>query len=130
MTLALKILCGLYGALVTLLGVRWLFAFDDISAEWQVQALNALGINNLIADMGGLFLGTAVLIGVGLIPRYALLLVAAAILMIIAALGRLYAYATLGYVPETLVPLIFEIGSATLLFGTYLRANREKTETG
>jgi hypothetical protein len=121
MTLGLKILCGLYAALMGFLGVRWWFAFEGIAAEWFVQPLSAHGINNLTADMGSLFIGSAVMIALGLWTGRSIWLLATAVLMAIAAAGRLYAYATVGYVPEALVALIFEAASCVVLVLTHRR---------
>ena len=126
MTIGLKILCGLYGVLMLLLGARCWFAFDDIAKEWIVQTLGAQGVNNLIADMGSLFLGSAIMIALGLRARHSVWLLAVAVLMAIAAAGRLYGYATLVYVPETLVPLLFELGSCALLVFTHQRMKSEQ----
>jgi hypothetical protein len=125
MTLALKIACGLYAALMTMLGARWWFAFEGIAEEWVVQPLGAAGVNNLLADMGSLFFGTAIMIAIGLRRGHSTWLLAAALLMAIAAVGRLLGYATQGYVPETLVAIIFEIVSCALLVGTHLRMTKE-----
>jgi hypothetical protein len=121
MTTGLKIACGLYAALMAILGARWWFSFDGIAAEWLVQPLAVQGVNNLIADMGSLFLGSAIMIALGLRKGHSVWLLAAALLMAIAALGRLYGYATAGYAPATLVPLLFEILSCALLIGTHKR---------
>ncbi len=125
MTIALKIACGLYALLMTMLGGRWLFTFDDISAEWVVQALGPQGVNNLTADMSSLFLGSAVMIALGLRRGQSVWLLATALLMAIAALGRIYAYTTVGYVPATLVPFLFEVVSCALLVGTHMRISKE-----
>lgn len=120
MNLALKIICGLFGVLMALFGVRWWFAFEGIELEWQVAAQNAVGINNLMADMGALFVGSAVMIALGLF-RNAQWLLPAALLMLIAAIGRLLAFATSGYTGEVLVALIVEIVAAVILYLTYTR---------
>jgi len=125
MTTGLKIACGLYAALMAMLGVRWWFTFNDIAAEWMVQPLGAQGINNLIADMGALFLGSAIMIALGLRRGHSVWLLAAALLMAVAAAGRLYGFATAGYVPEILVPLGVEIISCALLVGTHKRMSAE-----
>jgi len=125
MTLGLKIVCGLYSALMAMLGARWWFSFNDIAAEWVLQPLGAQGINNLLADMGALFFGTAIMIALGLRRGQSIWLLAAALLMAIAAAGRLFGYLTEGYVPETLVSIIFEIVSCVLLVGTHLRMTKE-----
>ena len=125
MTLGLKIACGLYGALMAMLGGRWWFTFNDIAAEWVVEPLGPQGVNNLIADMGSLFLGSAIMIALGLRKGHSVWLLATALLMAIAAAGRLYGYATEGYVPETLVPILFEIVSCALLVATHKRMSSE-----
>ena len=125
MTLALKIACGLFATIMAMLGIRWWFAFDGVSAEWMVQALSPVGVNNLTADMGSLFLGGALIIALGLRQGKSTWLLAAALLMAVAAAGRLYLYATTGYLPATLVPLLIEVVSCALLIGTHRRMSAE-----
>jgi hypothetical protein len=110
-----------------MLGVRWWFAFDGITAEWAVQSLSVLGTNNLTADMGSLFLGSAIMIALGLRAGQSAWLLATALLMAIAAAGRLVAYATVGYAPEALVALIFEVLSCVLLVATHKRMTTSVT---
>jgi len=124
MILALKILCGLFAALMAMFGVRWWFDFSGIEAEWQVDALNNLGVNNLTADMGALFLGTAILIALGLRAGKSVWLLSAAVLMLVAAAGRLLAFATTGYEAGALTALIVEVVSAVLLWFTHTRVSR------
>lgn len=125
MTHALKIACGLFAALMAMLGARWWFAFDGITAEWIVQALGPVGVNNLTADMGSLFFGTALITALGLRQGKSTWLLAAALLMAVAAAGRLYVYATVGYVPATLVSLVVEVLACALLIGTHRRMSGE-----
>ncbi len=126
MTQALKIACGLFAALMAMLGVRWWFAFDDIASEWVVQALAPQGVNNLTADMGSLFLGSALIIGLGLRRGKSTWLLAAALLMAVAAAGRLYFYATVSYLPVTLVSLVVEVVGCALLIVTHRRMSGEQ----
>ena len=121
MTLGLKIACGLFAALMGMLGLRWWFAFDGITAEWAVQSLSTHGTNNLTADMGSLFLGSAIMIALGLRAGQSVWLLASALLMAIAAAGRLVAFATVGYAPEALVALIVEILGCAALVLTHQR---------
>ena len=125
MTIAFKIACGLFAAIMAMLGSRWLFAFDGVSADWMVQALSPVGINNLTADMASLFLGGALIIALGLRQGKSTWLLAAALLMAVAAAGRLYLYAKTGFLPETLVPLLIEVVSCALLIGTHKRMSAE-----
>lgn len=121
MILGLKIICGAFAALMALFGVRWWFDFTGIAAEWQVESLNNLGVNNLTADMGALFFGTAILIGLGLRPGKSFWLLSAAVLMLVAAAGRLWAYASVGYEAGSVTALIVEVASAALLWFTHTR---------
>jgi hypothetical protein len=125
MTIALRIVCGLIAAMMAMLGIRWWFAFDGVTAEWMVQALSPVGVNNLTADMGSLFLGGALIIALGLRQGKSTWLLAAALLMAVAAAGRLYLYATAGYLPATLVPLLVEVVSCALFIGTHKRMSAE-----
>ena len=125
MTIGLKIACGLYAALMAMLGARWWFSFDGIAAAWLVQPLAAQGVNNLIADMGALFLGSAIMIALGLRRGHSVWLLATALLMAVAAAGRLYGFATQGYVPAVLVPLVIEIVSCALLIATHRQMSAE-----
>jgi hypothetical protein len=125
MTIALKIACGLFAALTAMLGIRWWFAFDGVTAEWMVQALGPVGVNNLTADMGSLFFGTALFSALGLRRGKSTWLLAAALLMAIAAAGRLYFYATAGFLPTTLVSLVVEVVACALLVGTHRRMSAE-----
>jgi len=124
MLTGLKVFCGLYAALLLMLGARWWFTFDAIVVEWALEAESPLGINNLMADMGALFFGGAVMIGLGLWKNQSIWLLATALLMAIAASGRLLGYATIGYVPETLVAVLFEIVSALVLYVTHLQMQK------
>ena len=81
MTLGLKVLCGLYAALMAGMGLRWWLAFDGIAAEWFVKPLSDLGINNLTADMGSLFLGSAIMIAMGLRSGQSVWLLATALIL-------------------------------------------------
>ncbi len=126
MTMGLKIACGLFAALMAMLGARWWFTFNDIAAEWMVQALDATGVNNLLADMGGLFFGSAIMIVLGLRRGHSFWLLAAALLLGIAAVGRLYGFATQGYVPEVLISVVVEVLSCALLVVTHRRMSAEQ----
>ncbi len=121
MNIALKVLCGLFALMMAAFGARWWFSFGQIAQEWSVEAPTALGTNNLTADMGALFFGSAIMIALGLRSGKSFWLLAAALLMLIAAAGRLYAFATVGYVTGAMPALVVEILSAALLAFTHSR---------
>ena len=84
-----------------------------------------MGVNNLTADMAALFVGGALITVLGLRQGKQTWLLAAALLMAVAAAGRLYIYATAGYSPATLVPLLVEVVACALLIGTHKRMSAE-----
>jgi len=104
---------------MTVFGVRWWFSFTGIETEWQVDALNGLGVNNLTADMGALFFGTAILIGLGLRAGKSQWLLSAAILMVVAAAGRVWAFASVGYEAGALPALLVEVVATLVLVFTH-----------
>ena len=126
MTLGLKVLCGLWGGLMILIGGRWWLGFDSVAADWAVQALGPLGVNNLIADMGGLFVGGGIMIALGLRAGHSVWLLAAALLNAVAACGRLFGYVAWEYVPATLISVILEILASVLLIWTHHRMTTEQ----
>ncbi len=129
MTLGLKILCGIWGVLMMSIGGRWWLAFDSVAVDWAVQALGPLGVNNLIADMGGLFMGGAIMIALGLRAGHSSWLLASALLNAVAAAGRLFGYVVWEYVPETLISVFLEIVAVLLLAWTHHRMTKEQAES-
>lgn len=124
MALALKIICGLYAALMILMGVNWWFDFPRMAESQSISVLSSLGQNNLNADMGALFFGTAIIIALGLRAGRSYWLLSAAVLMLVAAAGRIYSFAILGYDGAALVPLIFEVASAGILWFTHTKLSQ------
>ena len=124
MNLVLKVICGFYAALMVFMGVSWWFSFATMSESQGVSALSAMGQNNLTADLGALFFGTAIIIALGLRAGRSYWLMSAAVLMLVAAAGRVYSYATVGYEPATLMPLIFEIASASILWFAHVKLSQ------
>jgi len=112
-----------------LIGGRWWLAFDGIAADWAVQPMSALGVNNLIADMGGLFLGGSIMILLGLRSGQSVWLLAAALLNAIAASGRLLGFAAFEVVPEALISVSLEILASVLLIYTHKRMTAEESNS-
>jgi len=124
MILALKILCGLFAALMALFGVRWWFDFGGMAEETGLSALNNLGVNNLTADMGALFFGTTIIIALGLRAGKSFWLLSASVLMLVAAAGRLWAFVSTGYEAGALTALIVELVAAALLWFTHTQMSK------
>ncbi len=88
MRIALNVGVGITALLLALLGVRWMFAPESIALEQGVtlQGLSALSLAR--ADLGGFFVGAALLCVLGLRTGQGQLLNAAALLIGEIAVGR------------------------------------------
>ncbi len=88
MRIALNAGVGITALLLALLGVRWMFAPESIALEQGVtlQGLPALSLAR--ADLGGFFMGAALLCVLGLRVGQGQLLNAAAVLIGAIAIGR------------------------------------------
>ncbi len=116
MTLALKIVSGLFALLFLFMGAG--FMFDPVGSAGGVglSPLGELGLNTLRGDMGGLFLASTALIGLGLLLKRGDWLLAVAILMLFIAAGRVIGFIADGSPAQpTLMAFGFEIVIAAVL---------------
>jgi len=65
MLTVLKVLLGLFGIMLLLLSMRWIFGTRKIAAEHDIQYSSATGANYLKGDIGGVLL-----FGAGMVPLY------------------------------------------------------------
>ena len=88
MRIALNVGVGITALLLAYLGVRWMFAPESIALEQGItlQGLPALSLAR--ADLGGFFVGAALLCALGLRARQGELLNAVAVLIGAIAVGR------------------------------------------
>jgi len=87
------------------------FLLDPVaSAEFfAVDPIGNQGLNTLRADFGALFLGSALLLLIGLLPGKSGALQAVAVLMAVAAAGRITGFVLDGASRGTLLPLAVEL---------------------
>ncbi len=88
MRIALNLGVGITALLLAFLGVRWMFAPEAMAAEQGVALEGLPALSLARADLGGFFLGSALLCVLGLRPGQSLLLNAAAVLVGAIAVGR------------------------------------------
>jgi len=62
MLMALKVILGLIGALLLVMGGRWMFGLDKMMAECGIDANKNIGKSNLRGDIGGILIGGAIAI--------------------------------------------------------------------
>ena len=116
MDLTLKIIAGLFALLFIFMGAGFMLDPAANAVNLAVTPLGEHGLNTLRGDLGGLFLGSAALILLGVIQNKGEWLVAVAVLMLFIAAGRLIGFVVDGDpVQATLVAFGFEIVIAAVL---------------
>ncbi|MFC3079230.1 MBL fold metallo-hydrolase [Phenylobacterium terrae] len=128
MTQALRWLVGLYGLLFALLGLAGWAAPERLAERLGLATLTTAGLASLRADLGGLFVGLAVLCLAGAILRRRGLLAAALIVLAAILAGRLLGVVADGGLAETAASLAVE-ASAVAVLALALRALRPADET-
>ena len=122
MTMLLKIIAGLIALLFLFMGVGFVLDPSGSASSVGFSAPGEHGLNTLRGDLGGLFLASTALIGLGLYLRKGEWLVAVAILMLFIAAGRLIGFIVDGNPAQTaLVAFGFEILIAGVMFATSRR---------
>jgi len=115
MQIALKVLVGLIGLLLGVLGVRWMFAPASVAAELGISLGDAVALNTARGDVGGLFIGGALLCGIGLARANGGWLQAAALLLGCVAAGRAIGIVVDGFTPQAAVAIAVELAMLAVL---------------
>ena len=127
MTTALKGIVAVIGLLLGLLGVRWVFAPESAAAELGITLGSAVALNNARGDLGGLFIGSALLCFLGLARGDGRWLQAAALLLGCVAAGRCVGIALDGFAPASGVAIAVELVWLSLLLFTATRMAAAKS---
>jgi len=123
---AIKLIPGLIALLFLVMGISFLLDPMAGAAQVGVTPLGADGLNTVRGDLAGLFLSSAVLLGLGIWRSEGIWLLAVAIMMLIIASGRAIGFVLDGAPSDaTLTAFGFEILIAVGLIYTNsrLRAN-------
>lgn len=116
MELALKVIVGLFALLFLFMGVGFMFDPGSNAAGLGLTPLGEHGLNTLRGDLGGLFIGSTLLLALGVLQRKGEWLLAVAVLMVVIAMGRLVGFVLDGNPTQaTLVAFGFEIVIAIVL---------------
>ncbi len=115
MQIALKVLVALIGLLLGALGVRWVFAPASAAAELGIGLGSAVALNTARGDVGGLFIGGAILCGFGVARGNANSLHAAALLLACVAAGRTVGIIADGFAPQSATSIVVELVMIALL---------------
>ncbi len=111
MVTALRVITAGIGIWLLVIGLGWMFAPGDLSAQFAVTLNGVQGMNTGRGDLGGMFLagGALCLLGIRQHPSSAGLLYAFAILMGAVALGRIVGFVLDGPQLLTVVPFLVEL---------------------
>lgn len=121
MTAVLKGLVALIGLLLAVLGLRWVFAPESAATELGMTLGSAVALNNARGDIGGLFIGGAILCLLGLARGDGRWLQAAALLLGCVAAGRVVGVVVDGFAPQSGVAIAVELVWLALLLFTASR---------
>lgn len=116
MILALRFVIGAFALLFLFMGAGFLFDPVGNAASLALTPEGAHGLNTLRGDMAGLFIGSALLLVLGVIRREPAWLLAVALLMVVIACGRVVGFVVDGTPAQaTLVAFGFEVVIAAVM---------------
>ncbi len=104
MQIAIKVVVGLIALLLLVMGFNLMFDPADSALGFNVTPIGIDGLSTLRADLGGMFLASAVLLVLGLVQQKAQWFYAVAILMGLIALGRLIGFVLDGGPSDVTLP--------------------------
>jgi hypothetical protein len=109
MTMLLKGLVAVIGILMSVLGLRWVFAPESAAADLGITLGGAVGMNSARGDLGGLFIAGALFCFLGLARRDGRWLQAAALLLACVAVGRAIGIFVDGFASQSGVAIAIEL---------------------
>lgn len=111
----IKVLVAITAALLAMLGARWMFAPLGIAAEHDMALGSALALNTIRGDLGGFFLGGAILCALGLRTGDGRWFQAVALVIGCVAFGRLVGMIVDGVAAQAAVAFVVELGMIAIL---------------
>ena len=121
MDMAIQILVGVLGLPLVVLGARIMFAPAGMLGELGVEAPGPVGLNTVRGAVGGLLLSSAVMIGLGLALHDTVWFLAVAVVMGVAAFGRLAGVLMDGFDKAVVRPIVIEVVIAGVMVLAHLR---------
>ncbi|HEU4725929.1 MAG TPA: MBL fold metallo-hydrolase [Candidatus Eisenbacteria bacterium] len=115
MILVSRILVGLVAVLFAVIGIEFWVVPEQAAQQFGIEAVRGLGLVNLRADLGGLFLGLALLCGAGAWTKRRAGLIAAAVILAAVIGGRAAGWLVDGGVGIGSRELALELGALVAL---------------
>ena len=111
----LKILVGVIGVLLALIGLQWMFTPGSAAEQFGLTLSGLSGLSTARADLGGLFVASAAMCFLGLRPGAGAWLHAVAVVMVCIAVGRAIGLVVDGFQVGTLAVTVLELVMAGVL---------------
>lgn len=92
MNKTLKVIVALPAILFLIVGLRWLIAPAGVAAEFGMPLLDGLGRSTQIGDLAAFFIGSSVMVLLGVVTQNKTWLLAPALLLSLTAVFRLLAW--------------------------------------
>lgn len=125
-----RIVVALFGLLFAALGIGFWARPEVAAARLHLEAVGIAGFSTLRADLGGLFVGLAVLCLASVWTRRRWMAFAAALILAAIAIGRLVGVAATGWADGVALALAIEVAAIGAL-GIYARSlDRPQTPAG
>ena len=120
MDFALRIVIGLMSVLLSVLGLKAMFAPGSMIVELGVEPSGPRGLNTIRGDVGGVMVGSAIMMILGLALQDTAWFLAVAVLMAVVAIGRVAGLAMDG-MSDAVKPTVVELVLIAVLVAAHLR---------
>jgi hypothetical protein len=105
----LKIFIGLLSIPLFVLGLKTMFDPTSMIQKWGMDPLGLTGLNSLRSMLPGVLVGAGLMMQMGIWKKNTTWFLAAALLMGVAAFGRILSFAIDGFDSASVPPTIFEV---------------------
>ena len=119
MDIVLRTLVGVSALFLFSLGTRTMFAPKSMVGILSVEPMESAGLNTIRGFLGGLFIGSSIVLAIGLTTDNMTFVLAVAVTMSVVVVGRLLGIAIDGYDKKILFPLVAELVMVTIFITAY-----------
>ncbi|MCZ6710311.1 MAG: DUF4345 family protein [Gammaproteobacteria bacterium] len=121
MQIAIKVVVALFAVLFVVLGAGVMLDPSSAPAQFGVESLGLVGSSTLRGDLGGMFIGAALMLAWGLLSGRTTLFLAVAVLMGSIAFGRTIGFFVDGANGQVIMPFVVELVMVVILVFAHLR---------
>ena len=111
----LKIFVIVLALPVIVLGIKTMFDPISMITRWGMDPVGNTGLNSLRSMVAGILLGGGVMMTLGVWKENTTWFLAAALLMLIVAFGRLLSFGLDGFDSASIPPTVYEIVAASVM---------------